>query len=387
MIAGVVVAAAAATALLYVTGWPASLYRDNDFASLWVMGRMLLDGKDQYDFDAYLAAHRAIASRALTIVVPGTPTFYPLTTALLMAPFALLPVALAAPLWLVIQIVLGLVALVALARVLFPSTLRRDLPVLVAFAASSQPAWLLAAGGNLGGFLLAIAAGAVTLLMRGRPYLAGALAGLLVVKPHPLLFALPIVLVALPPRAALRALAGALATAGALTLLSIALRPGWIAELAHEVTAITTYASRQATVFGLLGRDLVAVAWLVVVASVAIALVWARRRPPIAHVAAAAIPLSLFSALYGWSYDHLALFVTAAVVLALVADLVPRSRVAMLCVVAVVFVALPWALYGIAFRRGDESWSAVVPLAALATLGLASWLRARVSPSGGARAA
>ena len=52
----------------------------------------------------------------------------------------------------------GTPALVVLARQLFPTSLRRDLPVLLALGASSQPAWLMAFGGNLGGYLLAIAA-------------------------------------------------------------------------------------------------------------------------------------------------------------------------------------------------------------------------------------
>ncbi len=299
-IAIVFVVAAAATAALYVVGWPAALYRDNDFASFWVMGRMLLDGRDMYDFDAYLDAHRAIGSKALTIVVAGTPTFYPLTTALLCAPFALLPLALAAPLWLVTQAVLAVSALVALGRRLFPRTLSRDLLMVLGLGVAFQPAWLLAAGGNMGGFLVAIVASSTALLLGGRILAAGAVAGLLVIKPHLLIFALVALLLKLP-RAA-----------------------------------------------------------------------WARRaRPSLAVLVAAAIPLSLFCSRYGWSYDQLLLVVTVAVIVALVSASAPAVRMGVLLALAVALGPLPWALFAIAYQRGDESLTAVVPLAILAVLALA----------------
>jgi hypothetical protein len=379
-VAVVLVLAAGATAVLYVMGWPVSLYRDNDFASFWVMGRMLLDGKDQYDFSAYLAAHRAIESKALTIVVAGTPTFYPLTTALLCAPFALFPLALAAPMWLVTQAVLAVSALVALGQRLFPRALPRNLLVL-GIGVACQPAWLLAAGGNMGGFLVAIVASSTALLLSGRAVAAGAVAGLLVVKPHLLVFALVALLFTLPRATAVRFFGAAAAVGGALTLVTLILNPRWIGELLAEIGPIATYASRQATVFGLLGPDLAAVEWGIVAASLVAFVVWARRaRPTLAVLVAAAIPLSLFCARYGWSYDQLLLLVTAAVVVGLVAESRETVRAGVLFALALVLVPLPWLLFVLAFRRGDESLTAVVPLAVLGVLALA--LRVRSTSTG-----
>ena len=369
----VLAAASVATLVLYVIGWPASTYRDNDFASFWVMGRMLLDHQDQYDFDAYVAAHHAIGSRAYTIVAAGVPAFYPLTTALLCAMFAVFPVALAAPLWLVSQVVAAVAAVVALGRRIFPAaTLRRDLFVVLGLAAASQPAWLLAYGGNIGGFLLAIAASSTALLIDGRVFAAGAVAGLLVIKPHLLLFALVALLLALPRATAVRFLAGASVVAGALTAVTLLLRPGWIAELLGELGAIATFASRQATVFGLLGPDLAALEWGIVGACLVGLVVWARSaRPPVEVFIAAAVALSLFCTRYGWSYDHLLLVVTAAVTLGLVADASTRSRWIITLALAVVLVPMAWGLYGLAFQRGEESLTALVPLAMLGVLALA----------------
>src|SRR2546428_2398899 len=152
------VSTAVAPAALAAFGWPAVSYRNEDFASFWVMGRMLLDGGDQYDFPTYVAAHKAIGSQALTIVIPGTASFYPLTTALVFVPFALLPIWLSAPLWLATPTVARLWALVAFARRVLPAeNVRRDLPVVIALPALSQPAWRNAEGGNMGRLGLCIA--------------------------------------------------------------------------------------------------------------------------------------------------------------------------------------------------------------------------------------
>src|SRR5512133_574828 len=173
IVIAVVLIDAIATAALAAIGWPASVYRHNDFAGFWVGSRLLLDGVDPYDFGPFLDLHRQIGSQGLAINPPGTAYGYPLTTALIFAPFALLPIELAAPLWFVVQATLATAAIAALALVLFRDTFRRDLPVLLAVGACSQPASLLAAGGNLGGYLLAIAGSGTALLLAQRPLVAG----------------------------------------------------------------------------------------------------------------------------------------------------------------------------------------------------------------------
>jgi glycosyl transferase family 87 len=372
--------AAAAFVLLYLLGFPASDYRHNDFAGFWVGSRLLLEGVDPYDPAVFLAAHEQIGSLHRAINPPGIGYGYPLTTAVVFAPFALLPVEVAAPLWLVVQTAAAGLALVSLLRTLSPF-LRRDLPVLVALAASSQPAWLLAVGGNLGGYLTAIAAGATVLLLRDRPFAAGALAGLLVVKPHPLLIALPLILLALPRRAAVRFAGGAALVGGTVVVASLIVLPGWVSEFFVSMTRIAGAPVPRATLFGLLGPDRASLAALIVALVLTAFALWvARARPPLAVAIAAAIPLSLFLIPYAWSYDHLALFVTVAVAMSLVARSQPRRRFGVLLVLAAVVVILPWLTYASAFQRGNESLSAVVPLATLGVLALA--IRYGAAPSG-----
>jgi len=374
--AAFVVALLAVVVVLALVGWPASQYRHNDFAGFWVGSRMLLDGADPYDFEPFLAMHRAIGSQGLAINPPGTAYGYPLTAALVFSPFALLPVEIAAPLWLVTQVALASVALVLLGRQLFPTTFRRDMVALFGIGAACQPAWLLAAGGNLGGYLLAITAASSALLIAGRPFVAGAIAGLLIVKPHPLLAALLIVALALPRRDALRALAGAAAVAGPILLVTLALRPGWISEFLLPFTRIAGAPVPRSTLFGLVPSELRAVAIVIAIVIVAAAVAWARlRRPALPLVIAAAVPVSLFVIPYGWSYDHLVMLVSAAVILALVADAPPQRRTAVLTALAVVFVLFTWTLFSIAFERGNEALSALTPLAVLALVYVAVRMR------------
>lgn len=362
---GLVVAAAAfAAALLYFLGWPASVYRHNDFATFWVGSRMLLDGADPYDPARFLEMHRQIGSRGFAINPPGIGFGYPMTTAVVFVPFALVPVAAAAPVWLVTQATLGIAAIVMLARQLFPATLRRDLPVLLALGASSQPAWLMAFGGNLGGYLLAIAAAGTALLLSGRPFAAGLVVGMLVIKPHPLLIALPLLLLAMPRRNAGRAVAGTAVTAGALAAVSLAIRPSWIAEFLVPFGAIGGAAVPRSTVFGILGPVFGSAVWVVVGAIITAYLVWLfRRRRPLALAAALAIPISLFCIPYGWSYDQLPLLVSAAVIIALASWAPARARAVLIAALALVLVPMTWMLYVIAFQRENEALSGLTSVA------------------------
>lgn len=371
-VGAVIAVAIIAVVVLVAVGWPASEFRHNDFVGFWVGSRMLLDGRDPYDAVAWRAMHGAIGSLGRAIVPAGTGYGYPLTTALVFVPFALVPIWLAAPLWLVTQVALAGGSLVYLARVLFPASLRRDLPVLLAFGAASQPAWVLAAGGNIGGIVLAIAATSAALLLRGRPLAAGAVAGLLIVKPHPLLFAMLLMLLAVPRRDALRLVAGALASSGPLVLITLVLRPGWVSEFLVSMEAIGGAPAARASVFGAL-QSFGVLTWIVALLMLGAVLAWQRRaRPALAPFVAVAIPISLVTAPYVWSYDHLVMLVSVAVVIAGVADAGPRVRVSMLAALAVVWVVLPWALYAIAFRRGDEAWSVAAPLAVLGVVAVAT---------------
>jgi hypothetical protein len=125
-------------------------------------------------------------------------------------------------------------------------------------------------------------------------------------------------------------------------------------------------------VFGILPPDARALGWLIGLAAALAFAVWARRRRPTELVVAAALPLSVFATPYAWSYDHSILFVTAAVVVALAASVRAAARAMILVLLTLATIALPWVLYVVAFRRGDEAWTAAVPLTVMGVLAIAS---------------
>jgi hypothetical protein len=355
-----------AVALLATVGWPASSYRHSDFTGFWSGGRAILEGRSPYEIGYWLELHARIGSRGSAIVPAGTAFGYPLPTALVFAPIALFPVAVAAPLWFVSQVALAGSALFALARSLFGAAWRRDLPVLFAIVASSQPAWVLAEGGNIGGFLLAIVAGGVALLLRGHAFLSGCALGLLVIKPHPFLLFAPALLLAAPARHRVPLAAGGLFSSATLVGLAFLLRPDWLAGWLTAARRIGGAPVGRANIWGIAESP-----WLgglVLLLLIAVLLLWQRERRAPAVVAAAALPLSLLAAPYGWSYDQLVLAVSVAACLSLIGSMRAPLRAAALALVAAVLVPLPWLLYALAFKRGDESASLLTPLAVFATL-------------------
>lgn len=361
-------AIAVAITALALLEWPARQYLDTDFLAFYAGGRALLEGWDPYDPGPFLDFYRAMGSQGQEFAYPDLAYRQPLWTAVASLPFAVLPFALASAAWLTTQALTAALALAALGRRLFGEHLRRDLVALLGIAAASQPSWLVPASGNVGGFLLAIVAGGLALLAAGRPFLAGALFGLLIVKPHPFLWFGPGVLLA-TSRGRGRLVGGVAATAAPLVALSFVARPAWVPEWLGAVAYVQGLNQSRANAFGLAPAS---DRWLGLffVAAVVAVLVWwwMRHRPSRLALLAGLLPLSLFAAPYVWSYDFGVLLVTTAVSLALVRDEMAAARAVWLALLAVVAVLLPWLLYATAFVVGDERFGGLVPLLQLATL-------------------
>ena len=348
----VVLAACAAVALLGAIGWPASAYQDGDFTQFWIQPHALLDvGGDPYDTAWWAAAHTRIGQRP-----ENAQAVYPPHDAIAFLPFALLPFPYAAAAWIVAQLVAVSLALWLLASRVLP---RAGRGLFLAVSLGFQPLWLLAVGANVTGFLFALIAGAFLAVTERRLFLAGALLGLLVVKPHPFAFLAVALLVTASWPERRRVGLGALCTAGPLVGAAIALRPGWYAEWLGSAVALAASPRSNATVWtldrvtGLPSWSGPAVAGLVIGA---FAIWFARTRPPLATTFIAAIPVSLAVAPYGWSYDQLQLLVPMAVALAATGRLARRALIALVATI------LPWSLYALAFRRGGEELSVITPV-------------------------
>ncbi len=192
----------------------------------------------------WLAPRELLAGR-----IPYAPPWsfpYPLWTILVLVPLGVLPFAVAAPVWLIGQLAALALALLALGRRLFAGH-RREVVLFVGLALAFEPTWLLVGGGNMTGLLAAGFAGALAAQLAGKPFVAGVLLGLLVVKPHLFLVSGPVFVLAATGRR--RVVAGAALVVGVLVTTSFALRPGWLAEWQGTATALQSSAGSNATVW------------------------------------------------------------------------------------------------------------------------------------------
>ncbi len=147
-----------------------------DFLSFWAAGRMIVDGAGAqiYDIEAHRAVERTVTTGGLL------PFPYPPPFALLLAPFGSLPFGVGFTAW------VGLTGLfyVAAARAWMPAKLALAQPSVLVNGFIGQNAFLTS-----GLFLAGLH------LLKTRPLLAGAVLGLLVIKPQ-LAIMLPVAMIA-----------------------------------------------------------------------------------------------------------------------------------------------------------------------------------------------
>ena len=336
------------TALVTILGDPYQM----DFVSYWAGARLALDGNPAGAYD--LALHRSVELGAIPLR-GALPFAYPPCFLLLLAPFGLLSYPVAAFDW----VLLGFAA--------YCAALRRWAPAFPWLALSFPPLLVNVVTGQAGFLVAALFVAGMTLLPK-RPFVAGLLLGLLVVKPQ-LGLVLPLALLA---GREWRALAGAACSAAGLVLLGVlvfGLAPwqawlgnaGLIASIASEGLAGW---HRMASVYGALRLAGLGsgAAWaihgLVALAAAGTAcLVWYRKAGLEARAAALAAATALASP-YLFVYDMLILVVPFL-------WLIGRGRHRPL-------LGLVWAILFLALVQ-VAGWSGgpnLMPLAAIVLLGL-----------------
>lgn len=363
----------------------AEWYQSSDFFCLYQGSRSLVVGQDPYDelwwhsvtggvYPLPTFAHGAMGSSSC----PGR-YGYPLWTAVALLPLGLVPLEVAAALWASLGIGATLFGLAATWRaVRGPRRLAMLYAVLVI---ASQPFWILLISGQLSGIELGLAGALVLALASRRESAAGIAAAALALKPQVVAFTIPALAVSALLRRRASFLGAAIATGLVMILVPVAFVPRWPLEWLNELVVrrlrvsamLPTAWGLSADVFGnaTLGIALVAA----VLATVG--LVLGARRPSALEVAVLSLPLSLFVSPYVWTYDYLVLAVPWAFLLAR-APSGGVGRVAALLCIAALATLLPWGLYAVAFTRGAETLSAVVP--ALTAVAVAVAIRRTPAP-------
>jgi hypothetical protein len=319
-----------------------------DFSIFYAAVRVLAAGGNPYDW-------HALRHVVATVPVPGY--LYPLWGLALVAPFAWLPLPVAAGIRLMLNLAALLVALRLLARAAAIPGRSYLLPVLFGMTCLSIPGLFVLIQGQIAMILLALIVAALVLARAGRGGWAGALLACALVKPQltwlPALVVLAIALRGGVGRRALLCLGGTLAACSAI---SFALRPQWLedwlsllGESAHQ-SAHGTATANMGTLPSLAAHlpPLLGVALLALATGAAAALllwqawrrgfVWADTASADTDLLLLAIAICLVTVLSPWTFVYDGVFWLVPVVVALRAEPAWRGWAALL-----VFFALPWA--------------------------------------------
>jgi hypothetical protein len=368
-------AAAALYAGVVLVSW-SGIEGVNDYAGLVAGARAILAGESPYDAATWPTAWERLGTQRPDTSVYG----YPAWVSLAFVPLAPLPIPLGSLLFTAGTLALAVLAARALAR-------HANAPpaYAVLLATATWPAFLVFLQGQWAYLLFALAVAAYLDLVARRDGRAGLWWSLAVlIKPQ--LFVLgSLALVAwLVRERRWRTIATAAAVVIVVVAASAVALPGWWTPwLAAVATRRIVRSTQQPTFAGLAGDvadDLWPIAWGVLVAALAIAILWAVRRAPQrggAIAFAGFLSLSVGGALYSWSYDQYLCLACGIVALGIAADSSARTRVALALATFVLFAPLAILLWLSAFARYHDTGSGLVPVLAILLLVAAVAMRVR----------
>jgi len=354
----------------------------NDFSGFWAAGRAVDLGVDPYDAAQWGRVASQVGWSAPTSDT-SVPNYLPWAM-LLLAGVALLPLDIAAWVWMLVGLAAATMGLRALLRAYLPGRALEH----GAFGAAlflGQPTYHALVLGQWSPLLLGALAALVLALRASRPLRAAVASLLFLAKPQLFVFtAVGLAHGALSDRVFRRAVMLAILLAVAAIAIGWLAFPNWLGPWLSEIPGART--SRSAVLpsagnelFGTVGR---VAAYALILGGALLAM-----RFPSATDASLAVWLSLSvaGAIYSWSYDQVLLLVPlviAAGVLARRGD--TRAARALAVGSALTFMFVSPALYLFAVSRHDETFSVVTPLVAFVAIVALLWRDGAID-AGGAR--
>lgn len=365
-----------------VVGRRLEMIGHDDFSRIWAGPRAVILGHDPYDPVTWPATAQALGTLAPDTEIPVYP--YPLWVVLVLLPLGLLPLPVAALLWLIASLTAGIAGLHALLREYLP-----ERPGAHALAAAmlllSWVGLLSLIIGQWGFLLIGALCAAAVCLRSGRPRAAGVAAVALAAKPQLFLFAAPALAVrALWPargraieREGLRFIAVAAGVFAVPFVLSFIVRPGWFPEwLRFAGSALLPDSDTiPALLLTVGGEGALRAAPIALLLLVAIGLCFHPRSEAWLPVWLA---LSSAGVLYSNSYDHIVLIVPIVMASGVAARRSRRASWIVLGVGALVLLVVTPLMYQLALMRHSETYGVLVPLAVFATIVIALWPLRRV---------
>ena len=299
----------------YVAG-EGGKYGLSDFMVLWLSGKGLVVGTDLVNPQAWQLLHTTYAP-----FYQDNPIFiFPLPTAILFVPFSVLPPRWSGTLWLFINEAL---TTLFFAWAIGKTPYKKKLLMIIFFAlvaATFQPVIITILSGQYNLIMLIFVAAVFILFVGEKDWAAGIVTGLLLLRPNPVVFFIPGLLIFAMVQKRWKYLAGFAAGIAGLFLISELIRPGWIGIwLDYTIGShgkLYTYGQIAPTLIEFLNdiaRSLsplvrngisIFITVLFFILGIGASL---RKNVSIGYVFSILITISLFITPYAWNYDQVLL--------------------------------------------------------------------------------
>ncbi|HKC89827.1 MAG TPA: glycosyltransferase 87 family protein [Candidatus Limnocylindria bacterium] len=341
----------------------------NDFSGLWAGPRAVLSGVSPWDPANYPAARIAFDTQRDDASVLN---YMPWTVVALL-PLGLLPLDVAAWIWMALSMICASVALRALLREFMPGrAVVHGLLGLALFV--GQPGFHTIVLGQWALLLMSAVAAIVLAVRAGHARRAGFAALALLAKPQLFVWtALGLAIPAVFDARYRRFVTFAVVVAGALVVSSWLAFPEWFPAWLSDIPARRT--GRSAVLFSALGQLLGAPGRVLAIAVIGAGVALASRFVPGGDPWLAIwLALSSAGAIYSWSYDHVLLFVPLVIASGVLATAGREKAARQLAVGgALTLLLVSPAFYAIGVLRRDETFSVAVPVAFFVAIVWSLW--------------
>lgn len=341
----------------------------NDFSGFWAGPRAVLAGVSPWDPTEYPKARMAFDTQLDAAPVLN----YMPWTVIALLPIGLLPLDVAAWIWMALSLSCSAVALRALLREFLPGrAVAHGMLGLALFV--GQPGLLTIVLGQWALLLMSAVAAIVLAVRAGHARRAGFAALALLAKPQLFVWtALGLGIAALSDVRYRRFVVFAVVVGGALVVASWLAYPDWFGAWSADIPARRT--GRSAVLLSAFGQLFGTPGRVLAIAVIGAGLVLASRFVPGSDAWLAIwLALSSAGAIYSWSYDHVLLFVPLVIAAGVLAA-AGRERAARRLAIggALTLLLVSPALYAFGVWRHDETFSITVPVAFFAAILWSLW--------------
>lgn len=341
----------------------------NDFSGFWAGPRAVLAGVSPWDPAHYPAARIAFDTQRDDASVLN---YMPWTVVALL-PLGLLPLDVAAWIWMALSMICGAVALRALLREFMPGrAVVHGMLGLALFA--GQPGFHTIVLGQWALLLMSAVAAIVLAVRAGHARRAGFAALALLAKPQLFVWtALGLAIPAMFDSRYRRFIAYAVVVSATLVIAAWLAFPEWFPAWIADIPARRT--GRSAVLLSAFGQLLGTPGRVIALAVIGVGVLLASRFVPGSDPWLAMwLALSSAGAIYSWSYDHVLLFVPLVIASGVLAA-AGRERAARRLAIggALTFLVVSPVFYAIGVARHDETFSIAVPVALFVAVAWSLW--------------